>query len=297
MIVPESTAARFLSLLPVERWSSCAASPELEDALGAVLHAGRQAWPDLPLPPDTFLAFLALRVSQREDLVEALRSLHAADLHLVCAFLRGVDGAAAALEQGFFSAIPPLLRRQGVPATVIDDVRQALYLQVLSQEKNGSGLNRYEGRGSLKNWLRVAATRMARRAQDRSRRERPLFADTPAGFLLAGADPQLERMQQPFQAEFKASLQEALVGLTTSERNLLRFYFVDGMNIDEIGVIQRVHRATVARRLSALRSRLLIDVRSNLVRRLRVAQPELDSLIRLADSQIGLSLQRLLDPG
>jgi RNA polymerase sigma-70 factor (ECF subfamily) len=297
--VPDSTASRFLSLLPAERRPACAAAPgELADALGALLQAGREAWPRLPLPEDTLLAFLAQRVAAQEDPLQALRSLHAVDLYLVCAFLHRVDGAAAALEKTYFSSITSILRRQGVSEPVAEDVRQSIYVQMLShQEPGGSGLRQYQGRGSLKSWLRVAATRMARRIQDRGRRERPLAADTPAGFLLAGADPQLEQMQRPFQAEFKASLQEALEGLSAPERNLLRFYFVDGLNIDEIGVIQRVHRATVARRINALRSRLLIDVRSALVRRLRLAQPDLDSLIRLVDSQLELSLHRLLSPG
>lgn len=113
---------------------------------------------------------------------------------------------------------------------------------------------------------------------------------------MGGADPELAQIQRQFQGEFKDSLREALSGLSVEERNLLRFYFLDGMNIDQIGVILRAHRATIARRIAGLRSRLLTEVRAGLVRRLRLPQPDLDSMLRLVGSQLELSLMRLLEP-
>lgn len=269
----------------------------LTDALLAAVQAGREAWPELALAPERFVAFVAQRVAQREQPIEALRALHAADLYLVCAFLDGIKGAALTLERRYLEPLSAILSRVGVPAHLIEDVRQTLYVQLLS-EKAAAGplLRQYEGRGPLGAWLRVAATRAARRTQDRDRRERPLHADTPAGFLVGGADPELAQIQRQFHGEFKDALREALATLSVEERNLLRFYFLDGMNIDQIGVILRVHRATIARRIAGLRSRLLTEVRAGLVRRLRVPQPDLDSMLRLVGSQLELSLMRLLEP-
>lgn len=292
MSAPISQA--FLASLPEEQRVAFAAASDLEQTLAAALSVGHLAWPGLPLPTAVFAAYLGQRVALREQPLEALRSLHVADLYLMCAFLHGVPGAAEALEQGYLAALKPLLQRLGISTQLIEDVQQTLCIQLLStKEGTGSGSG-YEGRGSLHNWLRVTATREARRSLERGRRDLPLFEDATAGFVLAGTDPALEHMQHSFQAEFKAAFQEALATLTPRERNLLRFYFVDGLNIDEIGAVQRVNRSTVSRWISSLRSRLLGEIRKGLVQRLRVPQPDLDSMMQLIDSQIHLSLQRIL---
>jgi RNA polymerase sigma-70 factor (ECF subfamily) len=291
MVSDGPTARRFLAGLPAEAQASFAGVPDLEERLLSALGAGRHAWPDLTLPDEIFLDFLGRRVARRERPLEALASLHLADLYLVCAFIHGVPGAGEAMQRGYLALLPPLLERLGVRA-VIDDVVQSLCVQLISARDPGQA--GYEGRGSLRSWLRVAATREARRRVRKGRRDVPLFEDGPAGFLIAGADAELEHIQRSFQPEFKAAFQDALATLTPRERNLLRYYFIDGLNIDEIGAIHRVNRATAAHWISALRSRLLVEVRSALVRRLRVPQPDLDSIIRLLDSQMHLSLQRLL---
>jgi len=48
------------------------------------------------------------------------------------------------------------------------------------------------------------------------------------------------------------------------ERTLLRMPLVDRLNIDRLGVIYRVNRATVARWLVAIRRRLFEEVRREL---------------------------------
>lgn len=292
---PASITTQFLAALPPERRAALAAAPDLPELLQRAMATGLAAWPDLALPSEPFLACLAERVARYEDPLQALAALHVADLYLVCAFVTDVPGAALALERRYIAPILPRMQRSGVPTHVLDDVRQMIYLQLLSRGSGpGPALSQYEGRGSLQGWLRVAATRIARRIQDRGRVERPLSSDTPVGFLLGGADPELGQIRLQFKQEFTASLHEALSALLPEERNLLRFYFVDALNIDEIGVILRVHRATVARRLSSLRSKLLADIRANLVQRLRVPQPELDSMLRLLSMRLELSLARLL---
>ena len=60
-------------------------------------------------------------------------------------------------------------------------------------------------------------------------------------------DPEVEYMKRTYANEFKASFADALKQLGPREQTLLRYHHVDGLNIDEIGAIYRVHRVTAFR--------------------------------------------------
>jgi RNA polymerase sigma-70 factor, ECF subfamily len=94
---------------------------------------------------------------------------------------------------------------------------------------------------------------------------------------------------------FQEALQESLATLTTREKTLLRLHFLDGMNIDELGVVFRVHRATVARWLVAVRTRVLDKVREKLSLELGSSPSEAQSLVRLLRSEVQVSIRRILD--
>ena len=79
-----------------------------------------------------------------------------------------------------------------------------------------------------------------------------------------------------------------------SDRALLRFKFVDGLTLDDLAVLYGTHRATVARRVAALREDLVKATRAQLGGPLRVRRQDLESLVRLVRSDLDLSLSRLL---
>jgi RNA polymerase sigma-70 factor (ECF subfamily) len=96
---------------------------------------------------------------------------------------------------------------------------------------------------------------------------------------------------------FQAALQDALTTLTPREKTLLRLHFLDGMNIDALGVVFRVHRATVARWLVAIRTQVLDRVRQTLSLDLGASPSEAISLVRLLRSEVQLSIRRILEDG
>ncbi|MFC1610733.1 transcriptional regulator, partial [Myxococcota bacterium] len=83
--------------------------------------------------------------------------------------------------------------------------------------------------------------------------------------------------------------------LSAKDRNLLRQSLLDGLSIDQLGAIYRVHRATAARWLAGARERVLKETLSALRQRLKIDEAEFKSLINLVRSQLDLSLARLLD--
>jgi RNA polymerase sigma-70 factor (ECF subfamily) len=71
---------------------------------------------------------------------------------------------------------------------------------------------------------------------------------------------------------------------------------LDELSIDELATIYRVHRATCARWLSDAREQVRKQTRRRLLERLGTPAAELDSFMRYLDSDLELSLPRLLRP-
>ena len=82
--------------------------------------------------------------------------------------------------------------------------------------------------------------------------------------------------------------------LGAREQTLLRYHHVDGLNIDEIGAIYRVHRVTAFRWIEKAKEQLIKATLELLRTRLKLPSAELDSVLRMIRSQIHLSLVRHL---
>jgi RNA polymerase sigma-70 factor (ECF subfamily) len=70
---------------------------------------------------------------------------------------------------------------------------------------------------------------------------------------------------------------------------------VDGLTIDEIGALYRVHRATAARWLARAQVGLTKEIRAALIRTLNLQPAELRSVLRLIRSGLQVSLRSLFD--
>jgi RNA polymerase sigma-70 factor (ECF subfamily) len=114
--------------------------------------------------------------------------------------------------------------------------------------------------------------------------------------LPSGDDWELDFLKQHYREAFKLAFADAVAGLTSEERNILRFHAVEGLSIDQIGTVYAMHRSSVARRLQGARRALLEATRAGLVERIRVERTELDSIMGLIQSRLDVSLDRLLAP-
>jgi RNA polymerase sigma-70 factor (ECF subfamily) len=157
------------------------------------------------------------------------------------------------------------------------------------------GIARYRAQAPLNVFVRVTAVRVgidvATAAAAMNRRP-----DEDVLNLLVSMDasPEVETARTLYRERFRDAIEETLAGLTKRERSLLRLHFLDGLNIDAIASIYRVHRATVARWLVAIRNRALADLRGRLALHLGGTPSELRSLIKLLRDDIDLSARRIL---
>ena len=148
--------------------------------------------------------------------------------------------------------------------------------------------------GPLGRWLQVVATREALIQRRRSQRALPPPELAHAGGALAARDLDVHILRREYRAAFELAFAEALAALTSKQRNLLYYHLVGRLNIDRIGALYRVHRVTAFRWLRAAREALVAHTRALLAARLRLADDELESLLRLVQSRASVSVERLL---
>jgi RNA polymerase sigma-70 factor, ECF subfamily len=252
----------------------------------------RAAWPGLHVDPERFAAYVGERASGGADLA----ALHAGDLYLACACASGDPPGLAAFEARYVAEVPSFLAGVERSAAAVDEVCQLVRERLfVAGEGRRPKIAEYAGRGSLGSWLRVVTLRIA---QNRRRGDRPHASLDDAGALerLPAVDPELAIIKNRYRPAFDEALRAAFAGLTPRERLLFRMHFLDGLNIDRIGVVFGVHRATVARWIAAARESLLERLLRGLGERLRIGPAELESLMALVRSGLDVSLRALLAP-
>jgi len=126
------------------------------------------------------------------------------------------------------------------------------------------------------------------------RREVLVEDDRVLDGVSSAEDPEITYMKEKYRREFREAFLAALDRLSARQQSLLRYHYVDGLNIDEIGTIYRVHRVTAYRWLEKARDELIRTTGELLQERLRVGDTEFDSILRMIRSQLHVSLQRYL---
>lgn len=270
----------------------------VEEALAALLRTGRETWPTLDLAPHAFIVHLAERAPASEGTIAltGLRALHVRDLYLACACQLRVPGALELFESQILGEIASYLGRSEPSRPAIDEVCQQLRERLFVAGAEGvPKIAKYDGRGSLKSWLRVVAMRTAMTRRRSAKRDRTQPLDDAALAALPGSgSPELAILKQQHEADIKLALTEALAMLPADRVNVLRLHLIDGLTLEKIGSLYRVNRSSVKRWLDDARARLLSELRRRLQTRLRLSREEFDSLIATLRSQLDLSLSRIL---
>jgi RNA polymerase sigma-70 factor (ECF subfamily) len=181
-------------------------------------------------------------------------------------------------------------------ASVRDEATQVIRAQLLApREGKPAAIGDYAGRGALRSWLRVCVSRELVRLAKAQQRAEPLEEHLIAdpGY---GDDPALGELKAKYRAELADAFRTALTELPARERTLLRYQLIDGLTIDEVGAIFRVHRATAARWLAKIRDDLVTRTRELMAVALGVDTAEAASIVRLVQSQLDVSVIRHLGP-
>jgi RNA polymerase sigma-70 factor (ECF subfamily) len=279
--------AAFLHHLPEGRREE---APELEQLLGEMVAEAHGALEGLEIEEDWLLARFASRLPEG-PITAALKRLRPADLALASLCAEGDQRAIAWATARYREPLRRALSQKGFDDVADDVLQQAMERAFVGPDPD---IVSYAGRGSLGRWLQTLALRTALNQRRGHRRE--LLYDDDRLFERATDhdDPEVENLKRLYRGEFKRAFQRAFACLDTRQRNLLRYLYLDHLNIDDVGRIYGVHRATVARWRTQARDRLNRETRRIFASEHRLSAKELDSIVHLIESQMEVSLSRIL---
>ncbi len=266
--------------------------PAAAAAWAALFAGAKLAWPAVKLDEPQLAEFIATRL-EGADLASALAAAPAGDLAIAAACAAQEPTAHAA-----FDAVLTEVNAAGAStrasADLIQEVKQLLRVQLLiARDGKPPGIAGYRGKGPLRGWVRITATRELIRHLKKQQREQPIERSLEDA-LGTASDPMLSQLKAEYRSEFATALSDAIEQLSAEDRTLLRQSIVELLSIDAIGAAFGVHRATAARWLQRARVALVSGTRNILSQRLKLPVEEIDSVIRLVQSRLDASIVRYL---
>lgn len=240
---------------------------------------------------DALLADLPARVPPGTASVVAwIDALVVEDLYLALACARGDAGALRAFEAAYVPDLRATVRKRGgdeaLAAEVIQTLRTRLFVGPAPK------IASYSGRGALRVWLRVVAARIVLELEASA----PAAEDDGAIWELPapGDHVDVEHWKRASRDAFRAAFSESLATLSPRDRTLLAQYHLDGLTLQELGALYKVHTATAGRWIAAARQAVMDRTRARLAARMQLSAGELASLVQAIRSRLDLSLSRLL---
>lgn len=215
---------------------------------------------------------------------------HPEDVALAKACAQGEVEALARFEARFGPLLLATARRFGDEAFAQDVAQEVRERLLVAAPGAAPRIATYGGEGPLAGYVQAATVRLALTQAARRRPASPDAAsddellDVPSGDL----DPELDVIRRRYLAEFKQAFAEAMSALPPESRAALRLYYLDGLELADLGRLFGWSVPTASRRLAQARSALLQGTRDCLGERLGLAPRDVDSVLRLLESRLSV---------
>ncbi len=255
------------------------------------LLAAEAATPGLMGDPLAYCARIVSMLASAPDTLAELASLHLEDLYLVWGLVNNERAAFARFEREFLARLANQVAA-GQPemrGKLEQNVRARLFV---ADAGRPARISQYSGRGPFGAWLRMVGKRAAldlHRARGGTSALRELASPNVA------TDPELDYLKLRYAVDFKIALEQALTGLDARQVTLLKLSFIEQLSASAVGVMYGVSSRTVQRWLLEIKEAVLARTQEGLKARLCLSPSELDSLLGLIQSQLQISLHRVLD--
>jgi len=220
---------------------------------------------------------------------------HDGELRLAQAVAGGDAAALRELETLVAPDVAAAARRVDPAPAFVEEVKQATRVRLFVAPAGGRArIAEYAGRGPLRGWVGIAATRVALNLK-RDARARPAGAAELLAELVADeTDPELRHLRAAYRDDFRAALAESLAALPGRQRAILRLCYVDGLRAPQLATLYGVHDTTALRWIAAAAEAVAEGARRRLVERLALSPGSVDSVARMILSHLDLSIARIL---
>jgi RNA polymerase sigma-70 factor (ECF subfamily) len=271
------------------------AASALEPVVAEMARRARTAWPDLRVNLAAFFAHVGAHwPDEGRGTAASFAALEVEDLYLAFACTQDDARALRAFERELEGELRAAFEKLRIDPARRDDARQQLWEKLFVGAPRPRILD-YSGRSRLKFWFRVTVLRALLddvRSQKRSRER--LDEDLLLGAASSDPNPEIEHLKRLYREQFNSAFEAAVKALRPEDRNMLRSSYAQRMTIDQIAAAFGIHRATAARRVNSARDNLLRETRRRLSEQLKLSSRELDSMFKLIESRLDLSVGRLL---
>lgn len=261
-----------------------------EQFLAEVIEDARRRWPRVAVDAGAFESYL----KERLESGASFDQLQKLDLFLACACAHGQAPAIAAFKELYLPQIESSLRALHAEPAVIDGVIYGLFEELFRHGREGPArITSYTGRSTLLAWLQVAAIRKALLVLEQDRPDEHARSNGREPLEASLADPELARLKVLYRDAFKPAFQEAVRGLSSRERLLLRYRYVEGLTSDEIARLYGIERAMAVCWQERACGALIEATRSRLMARAPVDRRECDGFTRWIQTELDTSIQEL----
>jgi RNA polymerase sigma-70 factor (ECF subfamily) len=252
--------------------------------LASCVREARQHWPAIATDEEAFRRHLMSLGRPRPPF--------ALDAFLAAACSAGDGAALQVFDAEVLSRVMGSVGRVDPSPAFTAEIRQQLRVRLFVQQGGEPPrIARYTGDVPLAAWVRVIALRLAFN-EKRGGRDKAASLTPPESAALD--DPEIEVLRAQYREPFARAFEAALAGLPKDDRTVLRLYYVDGANIEGIGRIFQVHRATVARWLVRIRTDVLVQAKVRLAEQVGADLEEAASVMAALAADVDVTLSRVL---
>ena len=144
----------------------------LEEAIAHAWSVAREAWPALEVAAADFAAHLGRVSGDAANPSAAIEELATTDLYLACAALRGDQRALTLIEAHAFGEIQSAAAAVRASDSDAEEVKQIVRtILFVADVARAASIGEYAGRGTLRGWVRVIATREFLRLRRKASKE------------------------------------------------------------------------------------------------------------------------------
>lgn len=245
------------------------------------------------------------------EINEFIDALNADDLCLIIACENGDETAWGDLVKNFDSTVKQAARKISNNLEDSEDLASSIWAELYGlKEKDGKAkgkLSYYSGRGSLAGWLRAVVSQLAidqfrkqsKFVQIEESREFENLAnessekDENTTLTAHHESPEDILSRKEAQRDVADAFREAIQGLETEDRLIIKLYYFDDLKLKDIGNMLGFHEATASRKLVRVQQELRKSAEKKLAEKHGWKTEEVKKYLAESAAKLDISLEKM----